>query len=416
MPYDLLIQGGHLVDPATGRDGSFDIGIEGGRIAAVEPSIAAGDAAQVVDAAGMVVTPGLIDLHTHVFRGVGYFGIDADSVAARSGVTTWVDAGSAGAFTFPGLQEYVIDRTAVRVLAFINISYLGLAGLNYDEYCNLATCDVDVLGRAVERYRDVIVGIKTRMGTGKVGNQGLEPLRLARQAADRFGLRLMVHISQAPPPVTEVLELLRPGDVLTHAFTGLSERLVDDAGVVLPAALEARESGVQLDIGHGSGSFSFESAEALTAAGVWPDTISSDLHQVSLPGPNLMDPQAQDVVARVRGDGTPQFTLLTVISKFLHLGMTLSDVVRATTQAPADWLGIGDDAGSLAVGSRADVALLRLAQGEFELYDIHGNRRTAEQLLHHEHTILGGRILDAVPMPAHPPWIRLVDHEPVAPG
>ena len=162
----------------------------------------------------------------------------------------------------------------MRILAFANLSYLGLAGLNYDEYCNLAACDVDVLERAVARHSDLIVGIKVRMGTGKVGNQGLEPLRIARQASERTGLRLMVHIATAPPAVEEVLALLRPGDIVTHAYTGLTERLVDEGGTVKAAALDARASGVSLDIGHGSGSFSFNSAEVFAAAGVWPDTNS----------------------------------------------------------------------------------------------------------------------------------------------
>jgi dihydroorotase len=378
----------------------------------VDASIPAEAAVRVIDATGRLVTPGLIDLHTHIFRGVGYFGIDADSVAARSGVTTWVDAGSAGAFSLPGFREYVADRTRVRVLAFANLSYLGLAGLNYDEYCNLASCDIDVLERAVARHSDLIVGIKVRMGTGKVGNQGLEPLRIARQAGERLGLPLMVHIANAPPAVEEVLALLRPGDIVTHAYTGLGERLVDESGTIKPAAIEARSSGVWMDIGHGSGSFSFESAEALARAGFWPDTISTDLHQVSLPGPNLLDPLAQDIVARVTGDGTPAFTILTVMSKLLHLGMPLRVVVAAVTSRPATLLGL--DAGTLNVGSPADVAILRLSTGQYELFDIHGQRRTAHRLLEHEATIVAGQVMVVGPMPEPPPWIRLVDREGAA--
>jgi dihydroorotase len=409
--FDLLIRGGRLIDPGTGRVGPYDVAIARGHIAAVDETIPADSAARVIDAAGLLVTPGLIDMHTHVFRGVGYFGIDADSVAARSGVTTWIDAGSAGAFNLPGFRELIVDRARVRILAFANLSYLGLAGLNYDEYCNLASCDIDVLERAVARHSDLIVGIKVRMGTGKVGNQGLEPLRIARQASERLGLRLMVHIATAPPAVEEVLALLRPGDIITHAYTGLTERLVDDDGSVKAAALDVRDAGVRLDIGHGSGSFSFDSAEAFARAGVWPDTISTDLHQVSLPGPNLLDPLAQDIVARVTGDGSPAFTLLTVMSKLLHLGMPLEDVVAAVTTRAADVLGLGSGAGTLAVGVPADIAILRLATGSYELYDIHGERRTATRLLEHEATILAGTVFEPGPMPEAPPWIRLVDRE-----
>jgi dihydroorotase len=414
MRFDLLVSGGELIDPGAGRVGRFDVAVAKGRVAAIDESIPPESAVRVIDAAGLLVTPGLIDMHTHVFRGVGYFGIDADSVAARSGVTTWVDAGSAGAFNLPGFREYVVDRARVRILAFANLSYLGLAGLNYDEYCNLASCDIDVLERAVARYSDLIVGIKVRMGTGKVGNQGLEPLRIARQASERTGLRLMVHIANGPPPVEEVIALLRGGDIVTHAYTGLSERLVDEGGSIKPAALAAREVGIRLDIGHGSGSFSFDSAEVFAGAGVWPDTISTDLHQVSLPGPNLLDPLAQDIVARVTGDGSPAFTLLTVMSKLLHLGMPLQEVVAAATSRPAAVLGLEAGAGTLAVGSPADIAILRLSTGRFELLDIHGQRRTAERLIEHETTILGGRVMEQLPMPEAPPWIRLVDREGAA--
>jgi dihydroorotase len=409
--FDLLIKGGTLIDPSTNRDGPFDVAIERGRVAAIDVSIPSDSAVSAIDATGALVTPGLIDLHTHVFRGVGYFGIDADSVASRSGVTTWVDAGSAGAFTFPGFREFIVERAAVRVLAFINISYLGLVGLNYDEYCNPLTCDTDLLERVVDRHHDILVGIKTRMGTGKFGNQGLEPLRAARRASDRTGLPLMVHIAIAPPAIEDVLNLMQPGDILTHSFTGLSERLLDEQGAVRAGAREARERGVVFDIGHGSGSFSFESAEGLTRAGIWPDTISTDLHQVSMPGPNLLDPLAIDVVARVKGDGSPAFTLLTVMSKFLYLGMPMHDVVRAVTKTPARLIGLAGEAGTLAVGARADVAVLRVVDGDFELYDIHGNKRQAKRMLQHVRTILQGRPLSPLPMPQLPPWITLVDQE-----
>jgi dihydroorotase len=202
---------------------------------------------------------------------------------------------------------------------------------------------------------------------------------------------------------------MRPGDILTHSFTGLSERLLDEQGEVRAMAHAARERGVLLDIGHGSGSFSFESAEALTRAGIWPDTISTDLHQVSMPGPNLLDPLAIDVVARVKGDGSPAFTLLTVMSKFLHLGIPLVDIVRAVTVTPARLIGLEGEVGTLAVGARGDVAVLRLVDGDFELFDIHGNKRRAARMLEHQATVLGGRPLGILPMPELPPWVTLVD-------
>jgi dihydroorotase len=211
--------------------------------------------------------------------------------------------------------------------------------------------------------------------------------------------------------VDDVLPLLRPGDIVTHAFTGLSEKIVDENGRLRDEARRARERGVIFDFGHGAGSFSFETGEALAAEGFWPDVISTDLHQMSLPGPNLLDPLSQELVARVKGDGTPQFTLLTVMSKFLHLGMPFAEVIRATTRRPAEALGRADEIGTLAPGAAADVALLEIEEGAFDLYDIHGNRRRATRMLRCAGTWVGGRELPMKAMPPAPPWIKLVDRE-----
>lgn len=410
MRVDLLIRGGTVIDPAAELDGPADVAILDGRVVAVDRSIPA-DAEEVIDATGCLVTPGLIDLHAHVFHGVGPYGVDADAIGSRTGVTTWVDAGSAGAYTLPGFRRFVIEPATVRILAFVNISFVGLSGLNYDEYTNLEACDVPLLRRVVERHRDIVVGIKTRMGTGTVGYQGLEPLRRAREAADALGLPLMAHISNAPPPIEEVLALMRPGDILTHAFTGLSERLVDGTGSVKPAAWRARDEGIVLDVGHGSGSFSFASAEILTAAGIWPDVISSDLHQMSLPGPDRIPGLPTDTMTDVAGDGSRAFSLLSVMSKFLHLGMPLGDVVAATTARPAAVLGRDSQIGTLRPGSPADVAILRVANGAFPLVDVHGDARTATQQVEHVRTIVAGRPFAPPVLPEPQPWVRRVDVE-----
>jgi len=412
MQFDLLLTGGQVVDPGAGLVGRLDVGVRRGRIIAVEEGLAATEAAQVVPIDGEYLLPGLIDLHAHVYAGVGYFGIDADSVAWRSGVTTWVDAGSSGAFTFPGFRDFIIDRATARILAFIAISYMGMPGLNYDEYANIATCDVDVLRRVVDANRDVIVGIKVRMGTGRSGEHGLEPLRRARRAADDLNIPIMTHIATAPPPITEILPFLKGGDIVTHALTGQSERLVDDGGNVLEAALAARARGVIFDVGHGSGSFSWQSAEAAASAGFWPDVISTDLHQVSLPGPNLLEPLKQEIVARVTGDGTPRFTLPMAMSKFLHLGLSLQAVVAATTMRPARILALDGEIGTLRPGARADLATFVIDEGAFELRDIHGAVRTADRMLRNTRTFKDGRLMPAKPVLPPPPWIRLVDQEP----
>jgi dihydroorotase len=414
MRYDLAIIGGRLVDPAAGVDAIRDIGIVGEHVAAIEPHIPATAADRVIDATGRIVTPGLIDMHTHVFWGRDFFGVDADSIAWRSGVTTWVDAGSMGAFQLPAFREFIVRPARARIVAFINISYLGLAGLNYDEYCNPAACDVDLLARVAGSAPDLVLGIKTRMGKEGVCYPGLEPLRKAVRAAEVTGLPIMCHISEAPPDVADVLALLRPGDIVTHSYTGGGERLIDDDGRPREAALRARDRGVQFDIGHGAGSFSFRSAEALAGAGFWPDSISTDLHQVSLPGPNLV--ADQELVARVRGDGSPQLTLLTVMTKFLYLGRSLPEVVRAVTARPAEMLGMTGRIGTLRPGAQADVAVLALDAGPVELFDIFKERRAFGSSLRCTNTLVGGREMPHKEMPPPPPWIRLVDQEAAGPA
>jgi dihydroorotase len=204
---------------------------------------------------------------------------------------------------------------------------------------------------------------------------------------------------------------MAPGDIITHSYTGQTERLIDDEGRLLAAAREARERGVIFDIGHGSGSFSWESAETLSGAGFWPDVISTDMHQVSLPGPNLIDPRAIETVARVKGDGSPQFTLLTAMSKFLHLGWSFADVVRAATARPAEILGQEGQLGTLRPGAHADVATCVIDEGDYQLFDIHGMGRRARRMIRTTRTLIGGQEMPHKEMPAPPPWIRLVDLE-----
>src|SRR4051812_8541755 len=228
---------------------------------------------RVIDAEGQMVMPGLVDLHTHVFHKVTYWGIDPDPVASASGVTTWNDAGSAGGLTLPGLREFVADRARARITAFLNISNIGLVGENY-ECANAAYLDVDLFRRLADQNRDLVVGVKVRMGTPTVGDNGLEPLRLARRAAEECELPLMVHVAFGPPEIAEVIALMRPGDILTHCFTGLSMKIVDDDGNLHDVAKRAWDSGVVMDIGHGTGSFAYATAEPLMAAGRRPDVIS----------------------------------------------------------------------------------------------------------------------------------------------
>jgi dihydroorotase len=372
MRFDLLIKGGEVIDPATGYFGPGDVAVRRDRIAAVERDIPAVSAFRVIDAAGLLVTPGLIDLHAHVWHGAGYYGIDPDPVGAASGVTSWVDAGSAGAFTYDGLRRYVIEPAKVRIAAFLNISCIGLVAWDY-ELTQLELCDVELFELVANQHRDIVCGVKVRMGATTVGSSGIEPVRRSVQAAERCDLPIMVHIAVPPPGIEEFLPLLRSGDIITHCFTGLPMKLFDDDGRLFDVAKRAIDKGVILDIGHGAGSFAFSTAEAALAAGIKPHAISTDIHQVSIAG--------------------PMFDLPTCLSKFLALGLDLREVIAMATEAPARILRY-EDRGSLRPGALADIALFRQHLGSFPLYDNTGATRAGRQLLRNVETIVGGRVLE----------------------
>ncbi|MBK8835698.1 MAG: amidohydrolase/deacetylase family metallohydrolase [Anaerolineae bacterium] len=381
MRFDLLIKNGRLIDPASRRDGQFDVAVYRGRVAAVEPSIPASAASSVVDATGLLVVPGLVDLHTHVYHGATYWGIEPDPVAARTGVTTWLDVGSAGAWNVIGLRDFVARKSQARIYAYLNISGIGLTAPTW-ESANLGYLDVPLATRMAEANRDFVIGIKTRIDVNTVGGNGAEPLRRARTVADDVGMPLMVHIGKGPPTIEEVLTYLKPGDILTHCCTGHNMRLIDEKGRPLEAARRAQDAGVILDIGHGAGSFDFETAEAMLSHGMRPDVISSDIHQLS-----------------VRG---PMFDLPTTLSKFLTLGMSLPDVIASATARPAAAMGLAGQVGSLA---DADIALFRLEQGSFSFADVFSHTRTGAQRLVCEGTYLGGRLMSRAPEPPPAPWI-----------
>ncbi len=386
MKFDLLIKGGEVVDPGGGQSGRLDVAIKRNRIAAVDHDVPAESAARVIDAGGQYVTPGLIDLHTHVYHHVTFWGIDPDPVAARSGVTTWLDVGSAGAFNWPGFREFIVKPAEVRIYGLLNISAIGLTAMT-GELANLDYCDVDLCCKLIELHRDLILGVKVRIDSNTVGRSGIEPLHRARVAADRCDLPLMVHIGIGPPEVADVLALMRPGDILTHCFTGNSMRIIDERGRLLDDAKRAWEAGIIMDIGHGAGSFSFETAEALINAGYKPDVISSDIHQLSIHG--------------------PLFDLPTCLSKFLALGMSFPDVIRAATARPAQVLELQHELGTLKVGALADVALFAIQEGRFPFYDVFMNMREGTQLIRNTLTIANGRPLPRTPDAAPAPWIAL---------
>jgi dihydroorotase len=384
MSYDLLLAGGEVIDVGGGHVGRYDVGVRGGRIAAVAPALPREAAREVVDAGGKLITPGLVDLHTHVHPGATYWGIDPDPVAWYTGVTTWVDAGSAGAYAVESLRAAVRDYR-VRVAALLNISAVGLTAPD-GESRELANCDVELAAATLGANRDLFAGVKVRMDGKAVGANGLEPLRRAVEAAAACGVPVMVHIGVAPPAVDEVLALLRPGDIVTHCASGLAGGMLDQ-GALSPAVIEAHTAGVLFDLGHGSGGFAFDVLEAQLKAGVVPYTISSDLHARCLYG--------------------PVFDLPTTMTKLLAAGLPLEQVVASATAHPARALGLAGGAGTLAVGAPADLAVFALEEGRFELVDSHQQRRLSDRRLVNEATYLAGRQLPPL-LPAAPkPWIPL---------
>lgn len=390
MHFDLLIKGGEVVDPGGGYRGRLDVAIKRNRIAAVEANLPKEAAFRVVDATGQVVTPGLVDLHTHVYHSATYWGIRADPVAARSGVTTWLDVGSAGAFNFPGFREFIVKPSLARIYALLNISSIGLTATTW-ELANLNYMDVELCCKLIDLNRDLILGVKVRIDTNTTSGTGVEGLRRGRLAAERCSLPLMVHIGKGPPELSEVLELLRPGDILTHCFTGQSMRQIDQHGNLLDVAKRAWDMGVVMDIGHGAGSFSFETATAMLESGYQPHVISSDIHQFSIHG--------------------PLFDLPTCMSKFLALGMSLEATVAAATVRPAEVMGMQQEIGTLRPGALADVALWQIAEGDFTFYDIHMQPRQGKQLLTNTLTIINGREAPRTSNDPPMPWIELSESQ-----
>ncbi|MDQ3613278.1 MAG: amidohydrolase/deacetylase family metallohydrolase [Chloroflexota bacterium] len=369
--YDVVITGGHVIDPANNVSRVADVAIRDGVIAAVEDGIGADQARRHIDATGQYVTPGLVDLHTHIYWGVTYWGIDADPVAARTGVTTWLDVGSAGGYTFPGFREYIVERTKSKVYALLNLSSIGLVAPSW-EFANLDYLDLDLAVGTVERNRDIILGIKARIDSRTTRGTGILPMQKARELADLVGLPLMTHIGTTPPSLDEVAEYLRPGDILTHCFTGQDMRVIDVDGKVNPQIKALKDQGMVLDVGHGTGSFSYEVAEAMLEQGIPPDVISSDIHQTAVQG--------------------PMFDLPTTLSKFLNLGMPIDDVIACATINAARAVRL-DHVGKIGVGDTADVAVFRLDDGDFEFHDIAMEARAGSKLLVNTATLLDGHEL-----------------------
>lgn len=369
----LLLHGGTVVDPEAGGRRRADVLIVDGRIAAVGEAPECPEGARRVDVGGLLVTPGLVDLHAHVFVGQD-LGVDPDLVGPASGTTTFVDTGSAGGHLFGAFRRGTIDRAQARVRAFLNISSIGTTSiLLAGELENLAYCDEEVAAICAAEHSDLVIGIKVRASGNVVGSSGAEPMLRARRVADRLGLPLMIHLGPAPPGSDEIMAELRAGDVLTHCYTGFEDNRLFRDGRVRASVLAARERGVVFDVAHGMSAFDAEVATDMLAAGFRPDTISSDVHAYSL---------------EAVGD------LPAVMSKFLALGMGVEDVIACATLKPAVHAGLAaDGVGTLRPGAPADVAAFELVEGPVSYADTRGGTFTGSSRLRTALTVQAGSIV-----------------------
>ncbi len=371
MTYDVVIKGGTVIDPSQGLHAKRDVAVAGGRIAAVAEHVPDKDAHDVIEARGLLVTPGLVDLHVHVWWGVAHLAIEADPSCLARGATTVADAGSAGSNTIAGFRRYVIDQVDTRVLAFLNISGMGQLDADIGELQDIRWARVSHAAEAARLHRDRVVGIKVRLTDAIAGENDVVALERALDAAAQAGLPVMIHIGRSVHPLERLLAMLRPGDMVTHSFTGLPHGILDNTGRVIDVARDARARGVVFDVGHGAGSFSFEVAEKALADGFPPGTISSDVHRYN-----------------VRG---PVYDLATTLSKFLHLGLPLDEVVALGTSRPAAALGWQDRVGTLKVGAEADVAVWELREGPVTFTDSLGKTSQGSKLLVPAVTLRAGR-------------------------
>ncbi|MBM3570089.1 MAG: amidohydrolase/deacetylase family metallohydrolase [Alphaproteobacteria bacterium] len=368
---DLILKGGRLIDPAQGIDAPLDIGFAGGMVAAVGRDL--GAARDIRDVSGRIVTPGLIDLHTHVYWGGTSIGIDPDDYAKRSGATTLVDAGTAGPGNIMGFRRHVIEPARSRIVPFINLSFAGIFAFSktvmVGESEDVRLLDPRECLAAIRAHADLIKGVKVRVGRSASGSAGLAPLDMARDVAEAAGLPLMAHLDHPPPYRPDVMARLGKGDILTHCFRPFPNSPAQADGRVHADVLAARARGVIFDIGHGKGSFGFDTAAAMLKNGFLPDVISSDVHSLSIDG--------------------PVYDLPTTLSKFLALGLPLVEAIRAATVNAARAVGLADR-GSLKPGLLGDASVLALEKGKFRFVDVIDKEMTGTERLTCKGVVLNG--------------------------
>jgi len=378
-----LLKGGRLIDPAGGRDGVADVRVRDGKIDAIGANLEAAGAT-VIDVKDYIVTPGLIDVHLHLMKGLGAFGVDPDIFGVGSGVTTVVDAGSAGHTLLNVFRNYVTDNAKTRVLNYINLSTLGgVSGPGYSILADPRLIDEDKIEQAVEANRDIIVGIKIMATGGALGSQGLKPLERARNLGDRLKLPLLVHIGEswtkdtAPVRIGDVLKYLRAGDIVTHMFTVHPGGLLDANGKLWPQVRDAKESGILMDVGHGLHNLNFDVARKVLDQGLHPDSVSTDGHRGNRAG--------------------PVYDLPTTMAKLMALGFSLNQVIEMATATAAKLLGRTGKIGTLIIGHPADVSVIKVEDREWKAVDSQKGTIPAHRVIIPVYAIRGDTIWNTLP-------------------
>jgi dihydroorotase len=364
--FDVLLAGGRVIDPASGRDGLFDVGILGDRVAAIAHRLVPQRTTTVIDVGGSIVCPGLIDLHAHVYEYGTDIGLAPDDVGVHSGVTTVVDQGSTGAWMFPAFQAQVVDVAVTEVKAFILVFLLGACqgDRGGPNALTVEFADPAAIVQMHDRFPHTIRGVKTYGESGSYSHWDFGLLEIARQAADEAGIPMYVHTGELfsvdearrPDPrmvLPGILDHMRPGDLLAHCYSDMPDGLLGDAMEPSDQLIEHVQSGVRLDVGYGM-NFSFDTARRMLDAGLPPYSVSSDVHGLD---------------GTFHDDSPVGYSLVGAMSKLLGLGLTLHDVLRAATLSPAKTLRMEDEIGTLAVGSRADVSVLDVRRDDWRFYD-----------------------------------------------